>query len=73
MTYEHSSVYVVRVVDADETWTVGPYGSTRAVQVADRLLAVATGTRECHVEPLFSDDECLYVGDYSRQGHPAST
>ena len=40
MTYEHNSVYVVRVVDADETWFVGPYGSIRAGQVANRLETV---------------------------------
>jgi hypothetical protein len=69
MTYEHSRYFVVRVVDADETWIVGPYGSTRALHVAERLESVASGPRVCHVEPLFSDEECLPVGDNYSQGH----
>jgi hypothetical protein len=66
MTYEHRGVYVVRVVDTDETWFVGPYGSTRAGQVANRLKTVATGRRQCHVEPLAP----VSVGTHSRSGGP---
>ena len=73
MSYSHSNVYVVRVVDErateTRTWYVGPYGSTRAGQTADRLEAQAREKnieRSCHVEALFSDDECLRVDDYVR-------
>ena len=79
MTYHHSSVHIVRIVDTDEngkktTWYIGPYGSTRADQTADQLEAEirhsdnTTGQRwrECYVEKLFSDDECLVVKDYGR-------
>ncbi|GAA8853494.1 hypothetical protein DUHN55_44380 [Helicobacter pylori] len=73
MSYSHSNVYVVRVVDerATESRTryVGPYGSTRADQTADRLEVEAREKnieRSCHVEALFSDDECLRVDDYVR-------
>ena len=75
MSFQHSSVYIVRVVDVDgsgehSSWFVGPYGSTRAAQTADELERSARDTslrsRECHVEPLFSDAECLRVADYGR-------
>lgn len=44
MSYEHSSVYIVKIVDVRKdgdtnTWYVGPYGSTRADQVAHSLEA----------------------------------
>lgn len=77
MSYQHSNVYIVRVVDTDQagtnTWFVGPYGSTRADQVANELESVALDSetlrrRECHVEALYSDDECLVVADYGRVG-----
>lgn len=72
MSYSHSTVYIVRIVDADstetDTWFVGPYGRTRADQTARHLEAEADaddgGGRTCFVEPLFSDDECLGVVDY---------
>ena len=71
MSFEQSNVYVVRVTPpADSTrdeFVVGPYGSTRADQVADRLEKAVPG-RQCTVLPLFSDDECLHVGDYSERG-----
>lgn len=76
MPYNHSNVYIVRVVDTDErgagqTWFVGPYGSTRADQTAAELESVARQAavlreRQCYVEPLYSDDECLRVTDYGR-------
>lgn len=76
MPYQHSNVYIVRIVDTNDqgevrTWFVGPYGSTRADQTADQLESVASEAavlreRQCWVEPLFSDDECLRVADYGR-------
>lgn len=72
MPLSHSNVYIVRVVDTtreagDRTWFVGPYGSTRADQVADELeQAGEVLERRCVVEPLWSDDECLRVDDYNR-------
>ena len=76
MPYQHSNVYIVRVVDTDDkgearTWFVGPYGSTRADQTADQLESAAQEgavlrDRQCTVEPLYSDDECLRVADYGR-------
>lgn len=76
MNYEHSSVYIVRIVDVTDdggrtTWFAGPYGSTRADQIAHELETGANdnarrGARECYVEPLFSNDECLRVNDYGR-------
>jgi hypothetical protein len=79
MSFEHSSVYIVRIVDIDDagassTWFVGPYGSTRADQTAYELRVAADSTdrlrsRECHVEPLFSDEDCLRVADYDRAAH----
>lgn len=84
MPYQHSNVYIVRVTDTDaqgetRTWFVGPYGSTRADQIADELESVARGATErepdalrdraCVVEALFSDDDCLRVGDYGRAEH----
>lgn len=69
MSYSHSTVYIVRIVDEGstetDTWFVGPYGRTRADQTARHLEAeVDDGGRTCFVEPLFSDDECLGVVDY---------
>lgn len=79
MSFEHSNVYIVRVVDVDaagvaNTWFVGPYGSTRADQIADELRGVAEESRqlrsrECHIEALFSDNDCLRVADYDRAAH----
>lgn len=79
MSFEHSNVYIVRVVDVDDdgaanTWFVGPYGSTRADQTADELRCAAEESRqltsrECHVEALFSDNDCLRVADYDRATH----
>lgn len=79
MAYQHSSVYVVRVVDTDaqgktRAWVVGPYGSTRADQIADELEALGGQSddlreRRCHVEALFSDEDCLRVHDYGRAEH----
>lgn len=74
MGYQHNDVFIVRVVDDrrdgdSDTWFVGPYGSTRADHMADELRAAASEallTRECFVEPLFSDDECLRVSGYTR-------
>lgn len=76
MPLSHSNVYIVRVVDTakggeDRTWFVGPYGSTRADQTADKLEHAARESgelleRRCLVEPLWSDDECLRVDDYNR-------
>ena len=78
----HSNVYIIRIVDVDHqgetrTWFVGPYGSTRADQTADELEVTARGAaergepnalreRECYVEPLWSDNDCLRVADYGR-------
>lgn len=77
--YEHSSVYIVRIVDTTtagevRTWFVGPYGSTRAGQTAGHIENSVADlarlqSRECFVEPLFSDDECLRVADYGRAAH----
>lgn len=73
MVYSHSNVYIVRVKDTDSdgetrTWFVGPYGSSRADTTADALENNApTLTRECFVEALYSDDECLRVDDYTRR------
>ncbi len=76
MPYQHSNVYIVRVTDTDaqgetRSWFVGPYGSTRADQTADYLESVAHGgtERECIVEPLFSDGDCLQIQDYGRAEH----
>lgn len=85
MPYQHSNVYIVRVTDTDaqgetRTWFVGPYGSTRADQTAHELESAAGGAadreepdalrdRECVVEALFSNDECLRVADYGRAEH----
>lgn len=77
MPYQHSNVYIVSVTDTDEdgqtsTWFVGPYGSTRAGHVADELEDMARAEssplrdRQCVVEPLYSNDECLRVADYVR-------
>lgn len=82
MSYQHSNVYIVRIVDTDDrgetqTWFVGPYGSTRADQTADQLESAAREAalredpdalrdRQCYAEPLFSDEECLKVADYGR-------
>lgn len=63
------------------TWFVGPYGSTRADQTADYLESLALDPpssggqsdalrdRQCVVEELFSDDDCLRVQDYGRAEH----
>lgn len=85
MPYQHSNVYIVNVTDTDNqgatcSWFVGPYGSTRAGQVADELASLARGAiereepdalrdRECFVEALFSNDDCLRVQDYGRAEH----
>jgi hypothetical protein len=79
MSYQHSSVYIVKIVDVmkdgdTNTWYVGPYGNTRADQVASSLETDARDydvyeSRDCTVEPLFSDDECLRVADYGRPTH----
>lgn len=81
MPYHHSNVYIVRVDDTDDqgearTWFVGPYGSTRADQTANQLSRPpgrprCWRDRQCTVEALYSDDECLRVADYSRttEGH----
>lgn len=71
MSYSHSNVYIVKIDDttADgepNTWYVGPYGSTLADQTADHLESTAERPRTCTVLPLFSDDECLVIGDYGR-------
>lgn len=76
MAFHHASVYVVRVDDtADaagrDVWLAGPYGATRAAQVAAELQAAAPEvpglrSRQCTVEPLFSRDDCLHVGGYTR-------
>jgi len=76
MPFSHSNVYIVRVVDTtkdaeDRTWFVGPYGSTRADQIANDLEHVGREStklldRRCVVEPLWSDDDCLRVDDYNR-------
>lgn len=75
MAYSHSTVFIVRVTDVGpagvRTWFVGPYGSTRATQTASHLEAVAREAgvlheRQCDVEPLWSDDDCLRVDDYNR-------
>lgn len=51
MPYQHSNVYIVRVTDTDaqgetRSWFVGPYGSTRADQVAYELESAARGASE---------------------------
>lgn len=79
MAYHHSNVYVVRIVDTDNTgeqrtWFAGPYGSTRADQTArylefavcDESVEADLSDRLCYVEPLYSDNECLRVDDYTR-------
>jgi hypothetical protein len=73
MSFEHSNVYIVRVVDTDAsgttTWFVGPYGNTGAEQAAAELSGAAAGavdSRECHIEALLSDADCLRVADYDR-------
>lgn len=80
MPYSHSNVYIVRVVDEGaaekRTWYLGPYGSTRADQTADRLEAEGQAKgieREAFVEALFSDDECLRVDDYVRSSKGSLT
>ena len=77
MSYQHSNVHIVKIVDVQKdgevnTWFVGPYGTTRAGQVAYSLESEARDyprleSRECTVEALFWDDECLRVADYSRE------
>ena len=79
MSYQHSSVHIVKIVDVGKdgdtnTWYVGPYGHTRSGQVAHDLQAEVRDyprleSRQCTVEPLFSDDECLRVADYDRTTH----
>lgn len=79
MSYEHSSVYIVKIVDVmndgeTNTWYIGPYGNTRAEQAASAFEAdareyAAFESRQCTVEPLFCDDECLRVADYGRTTH----
>jgi hypothetical protein len=54
MSFEHSNVYIVRVVDIDDagavnTWFVGPYGSTRADQIADELKGAADELRSAEL------------------------
>lgn len=75
MNYQHSNVYIVRIVDSTRddvsTWFAGPYGGTRAEQKATELQEMAhestrLRSRECFVEPLFSDDDCLSVSGYNR-------
>lgn len=79
MNFSHSNVYIIRVVDElvfdRHTWFVGPYGSTRADQVADDLQAqtLIDIKRTCIVEPLFSNDGCLRVTDYGRAEHGSLT
>ena len=82
MSYNHRDVYIVRVADIDHqgetrSWFVGPDGSSRADQVADDLESTTRKTaekketgalwdRQCFVEPLWSNDDCLRVADYER-------
>ncbi len=75
--FSHSSVYIVRVVDAgydDETrvWFVGPYGHTRANLIANDLDSAVFNSkhierRDTFVEELFSNQDCLRVDDYRRR------
>jgi len=65
----HSNVYILRIVDEVDGkpsmfWFLGPYGATRADQVADELEAIRP-QRTVYVEPLFSREDCLCVTDYS--------
>ena len=63
----------MRIVDTNDngeenTWFAGPYGSTRADQIAAELSHITTTRpRQCHVEPLFSDNDCLRVADYDHK------
>jgi hypothetical protein len=61
MTYTHTNLYVVRVVERpgerqQTTWYAGPYGGTAADQTANYLESVANHERECYVEPLHEED-----------------
>ena len=73
MSFDHTNVWIVRIVDEGpsdtRTWFVGPYGSTRADQTAARLEVSkpADVQRSCYVEALWSDDECLRVDDNPRR------
>lgn len=79
MPDNHTNVSIVRVVDTDEqgtdhTWFVGPHGSTQVEQTAIQLTSAARdaavpAARQCHVEALFSDEDCLRVtSDRHAQG-----
>lgn len=78
ITYRHATVYIVQIVDTDsagegpKVWFVGPYDWSLAHQTADELRRIVDedlehrGARECSVEPLFSNGECLRVADSRR-------
>ncbi|PZU04586.1 MAG: hypothetical protein DI630_00225 [Gordonia sp. (in: high G+C Gram-positive bacteria)] len=70
-------MYIVQIVDTDpaggtKVWFVGPYGWSLAHQTADELRSIVDedtehrGARECSVEPLFSNGECLRVTNSGR-------
>lgn len=76
MTYSHTNLYVVRVVDrrrdgTEHVWVVGPLGSTGSRHKAEELEYVAEElierggglirSRECTVEPLFEHPDTLEV------------
>lgn len=67
MSYTHTHVWIIRIDDPGRTWYVGPLGSTSAERTADELehRAHERGReRRCTIEALWSDDDCLEVGDY---------
>lgn len=80
MSFQHSNVYIVRVKDTTAdgettTWFAGPYGSTAADQAADAIetapnvgrVGRSDRERECFVEALYSDNDCLIVQPYGRR------
>lgn len=75
--FEHGVVYLVRIEDTGTdgratVWFAGPYGDTRAGLVASELQIDAEEapnllTRRCTVEALYSREDCLLVGGYTRE------
>lgn len=76
MTYSHTNLHVVRIVDrhrdgTEHVWVVGPLGSTGARNKADELESAAEEridrdegllrSRECSIEPLFEHADTLEV------------
>lgn len=66
----HSAVYIVTVVDTKtdgrtKTLRVGPYFEEDAARAAEEFTAAADlahmASRDCTVQPLYSNDTCLRI------------